>query len=349
MKKWVIESESIEYNKYNLKADHLKVLKELEELIHKSIPRISEVNWGSFGVEIKDNEIVGIGLFDCKLNTLPNSIIALKSLKSLFLPVNQFKTFPSLISKLLSLEYINLDDNLLNSIPDSISNLTSLKSLSLACNQIFQLPDSIAQLRSLETILLWSNKLQSFPDSILQLESLIELDISDNNFNLIPNKIDSLKSLEYLGLAKLYLEELPISIGNLESLQTLILNSNQLKTLPKTIGDLSSLEYLDIRRNKFNDLPDSMSRLNSLKKLRVERNVYKINPKLEKFKPNIKMGYFASLIFILFGGLMIIIPIILNFLIFSHNPRSIIFPMSIGLLFIVGGLVIFYELYKDSF
>ena len=80
-------------------------------------------------VVIKDNHVVGLGLYNKGLTSLPETIGQLTSLKELWLTSNQLKSLPETIGQLTSLKELYLHENKLTSLPETIGQLTALEEL----------------------------------------------------------------------------------------------------------------------------------------------------------------------------------------------------------------------------
>ncbi len=188
------------------------------------------------------------------------------------------------ISKLTSLEVLDLSENRLKSIPETIGNLTSLKELLIWDNQLESLPESIGNLASLQELNLAINEIESLPESIGNLKSIKTLDlgglkyVSCNVLESLPDSIGNLTSLQSLYLYRNQLKTLPESIGNLQSLKELDLYNNESESLPGSIGNLALLEYLKLSKNRLKTLPLSFKNLISLKKLHLKGNPLVKNP-----------------------------------------------------------------------
>ena len=102
-------------NKWSVKPYQAKVLKELEKLLGRPILQVDEIKWDTVGFKIKENNIIGLGLFNCELTILPESIGTLQSLQELNLTHNQLNTLPESIGNLQSLQTLDLFHNQLNS------------------------------------------------------------------------------------------------------------------------------------------------------------------------------------------------------------------------------------------
>ncbi|MFX1259474.1 MAG: TIR domain-containing protein [Promethearchaeota archaeon] len=72
---------------------------------------MEKVEDDTFGVKIEGDEVLGLGLYDCELSTLPESIENLTSLQRLWLNSNKLKTLPESFSQLKSLKKIYLKEN----------------------------------------------------------------------------------------------------------------------------------------------------------------------------------------------------------------------------------------------
>ena len=195
------------------------------------------------------------------------------ALRLWYLPVQVFPTSAvEEISKLSSLETLQLSNHNVEWIPESFSNLQKLKSLNL--NQIFigAFPESITTLSNLEKLNLSRNYISSLPESIKELKSLKELDLGRNKIKIIYDIIGDLSKLENLKLNGNELKELPESIGNLRYLKVLKLDNNHLTTLPDSIGKLKYLETLELMENDLVELPDSIRQLDSLRFIDLKDN-----------------------------------------------------------------------------
>ncbi len=91
-----------------IKPEQAQALEELEKLIDNSIPQVEEIEWNTFGVKTDGKNVIGLGLYDQGLSTLPESIGNLRSLKELYLHRNQLSTLPESIGNLNSSNFSNL-------------------------------------------------------------------------------------------------------------------------------------------------------------------------------------------------------------------------------------------------
>lgn len=207
-----------------------------------TIPLVEEIERETFGIKIDNDNIVGIGLFCCRLKALPESIGNLKSLQKLRLESNQLETLPESIGGLESLQELRLEENQIKTIPESIGNLSLLKELDLENNQLTTLPESIGNLKSLQELWLGDNQLTNLPESIGNLKSLKVLIVEGNQLKTLPESIGNLKSLQTLVIGNNPLRTLPKSIVYLKSLKKIILSSDQLTCLPESLKERKIIE-----------------------------------------------------------------------------------------------------------
>ncbi|MHA1717944.1 MAG: leucine-rich repeat domain-containing protein [Promethearchaeota archaeon] len=211
--------EIVNYHGVSLFHQDYEFLIDLESKIGE-IPIVSNISWNSFGFKTENMRILGLSIYNMNINSIPDSIGSLFSLKEL-----------------------HLDSNMLSTLPQSIENLKSLKILNLGHNKFKTIPKCILTLSSLEELTLWSNNIISIPESIGNLKMLKKLYLFDNNIKSIPNEIGGLKSLKILDLKKNKLENLPDSITKLKSLKKLLIKSNQFTPLSEDINNwLKDLE-----------------------------------------------------------------------------------------------------------
>ncbi|XP_067934863.1 uncharacterized protein [Watersipora subatra] len=217
------------------------------------------------------------------INELPDSFIQLQKLKVLRITGNSvlsipfgLQTVPEVVTKLTSLEELDLSNNRINELPDSLGSLKSLRKLNLSGKPIEVLPESITSLSSLEELDLSWCKINQLPESLGSLTLLRKLNVSSNPIEVLPEYITSLSSLEELDLSHCKISQLPESLGSLTSLRKLKLNINHIKVLPESITALSSLEELNLSVGKISQLPESLGSLESLRKLDLFGNPFEV-------------------------------------------------------------------------
>ena len=118
----------------NLILEQPESLKILEILIGETIPIVDEINEDSFGIQIENRGIIGLGLANCDLTE-----------------------FPEPITKITTLKILTLKRNMIVKIPESIGNLTSLESLDLRYNKLESLPNTFWKLKKLKVLYMKEN------------------------------------------------------------------------------------------------------------------------------------------------------------------------------------------------
>ncbi|KAM0861830.1 hypothetical protein ACQ4PT_045619 [Festuca glaucescens] len=176
---------------------------------------------------------------------------------------------------LRKLKYLNLRDNtFIGSIPVSISKLVSLEVINLSGNNTSGALQNTGfkNLRNLRELHLGSNQLSgSLPASVFALPCLEYLDLSENLFQgHIP--INSSWKCSSM-LQTIRLSENMLS-GNLSHIKSLNLSNNFFTgSIPATFANLSQIESLDLSENRLNgSIPWQLTRLSSLEVFSVAYN-----------------------------------------------------------------------------
>lgn len=202
-------------------------------------------------IEAINKQVISIQISGTFLNTIPDSIKNVKSLKRLWLSNNRFTEVPRALCFLPNLEELLLDGNLISSVPKKIQNLTKLKKLDLAGNNDIPLCLEVDE----NTLFRRGNKIKELPDEIGNLSRLETLNLRRNDLTYLPANIDRLLSLKYLIVSSNRITGLPESFTKLKSLRQLDLSYNQFTSYPNVIIDLPSLSELDVSWNPLPDLP----------------------------------------------------------------------------------------------
>ena len=185
------------------------------------------------GVEIENDHVIGLNLFNNKLiGQIPSSIGNLKYLKILNLAFNQLHgQIPSEITGLQKLKILRLGkNNLTGSIPDNIGDMMSLEVLDVYDNDLSgTLPSSIGKLINIRLFVLSNNAIEGeIPKSIGDLIQLEGLELAYNKIN----------------------GQLPKSLGRLINLNRLILSENNLNgVVPEEVFALPKLRMLQLQNN----------------------------------------------------------------------------------------------------
>ena len=112
--------------KYFVKSDQARVLHLIENQMEDYIPLRAGI--------VENKQIVELNLDSKGLETLPDSIGALKSLKTLILTRNKLINLPESFGTLKALQELSLHDNKLTKLPENFWGLKDLKTLWLGKN-----------------------------------------------------------------------------------------------------------------------------------------------------------------------------------------------------------------------
>jgi len=209
---------------------------------------------------------------------IPKEIGKLKNLVELVLENNGVQSLPNEIEKLSSLKILNLSRNKLEEV-SSIFSLLSLESLNLSNNEISNIPKDISKLKVLETLDLSQNKLNKVPD-IFDFHALKSLNLSNNEISNIPKDISKLKVLETLDLSQNKLEALPDIFNHFVFMKNLDLSGNNLTELPDNFF-FTSYEYLNLSGNNLFKLPLSICDIDHIDKLIISNISENLKLKLD--------------------------------------------------------------------
>ncbi|KAL4586223.1 hypothetical protein LXL04_010857 [Taraxacum kok-saghyz] len=188
--------------------------------------------------------------------TFPLSFANLTQLEYLNLSHNNFTgSFVVSFNNLTRLEYLDLSsNNFIGTFPVSLTNLTRLTYLDLSANYLSgTIPSRLGSLKNLERLILSQNQLTGpVPPSFGYMINLTLLDLSTNLLNgSIPKEICNLKKLKTLNLANNRLDgPIPSVLGLLTHLEFLNFGMNNISgSIPIEITYLESLQRLDLNHN----------------------------------------------------------------------------------------------------
>ena len=154
---------------FKLKIDPTQARKEYDRWL-----MISKEKYSRSLLDVKTNGDRALFATNLNLESIPNEILQLDSIKSLDLSHNDLAEYDfSKLDKMERLEWINLSTNGLTSFPKGITELKHLKKLILSHNRIENIPVQELLRSNIEYINLIGNEL---PDTTLnKLKSKMEV------------------------------------------------------------------------------------------------------------------------------------------------------------------------------
>ncbi|XP_066519681.1 volume-regulated anion channel subunit LRRC8E isoform X2 [Hoplias malabaricus] len=188
--------------------------------------------------------LVTLELTACELERLPSAVFSLSNLQELDLRENRLTT----VEEILSLQHcrrlstLKLWHNSITTVPEHISKLRSLETLDLSWNTIRKLPPRLCYSTKLKHLDLSHNQLTSLPPEIGILQSLWHFSVAYNSLEALPDELFSCKRLRTLALGNNSIVFLSPRVGNLAQLVRLELKGNRLESLPLEIEDCSLLK-----------------------------------------------------------------------------------------------------------
>eukprot|EP01064_Diplonema_japonicum_P027954 TRINITY_DN4190_c0_g2_i1.p1 TRINITY_DN4190_c0_g2~~TRINITY_DN4190_c0_g2_i1.p1 ORF type:complete len:1284 (+),score=194.52 TRINITY_DN4190_c0_g2_i1:69-3920(+) len=218
-------------------------------------------------VDVSQNKLIywGFPMGDCKMlqsllvfensitGTIPESVMAIPSLKLLDLRNNEFEgTIPAVVSQLKQIGLIYLASNRLSGTIPDLGNMTSAPRLTVDfhSNMFYgTIPDSIEKLTNLFYLDLSENNLEgTIPACLGTMPQLYYLELSSNRFR--GNLPTGLGSMRYLGAAANNLGgTVPPSIFSSTMLEYLSLEDNNLNGVLPPVSEMSALQYINLGRN----------------------------------------------------------------------------------------------------
>jgi hypothetical protein len=190
-----------------------------------------------------------LDLDDNHFSSVPEGLVHLTSLDTLYLAGNQLETLPKWFGQLNQLEFLDISENYFNTLPEILSQLQNLAILRCSINDF-----------------------HTFPPVIVQLTQLEELDINLNRLSKLPSQVGQLSQLTYLNLADNHLTTLPHQFNQLQNLEKLILDGNAFGMVPSSILQLTNLGVVSFKDNQLMEFPLELTDLPALYKFNLAEN-----------------------------------------------------------------------------
>ena len=227
-------------------------------------------------------------------SSIPQCLGQLKHLKHLDLSWCRLEKCPQVVSKLQSLESLNLHGNFYMETlaPLMLGNLTNLEHLDVNYCGLSQCPVFPTEMKKLRHVNMGLNNFRSINDSVKNLTNLQCLDISICELTEFPEAVTNIKTLVHLNLSGNVLKELSESIVKLTKLQHLDVSKCSITECPDYIGELKSLRHLDLSNNDISDLPMALASLEHLRELCIVNCNMEVLPSVcEKISANVQVDF----------------------------------------------------------
>jgi Leucine-rich repeat (LRR) protein len=291
------------------------------------IERITATDFIDGSTGSKYYKIKQLNLNNMSLDSIPNSIINLDSLKILNLSNNQIEFLPEDICNINDqLDSLDVSNNLLCNphVPICITNieptLTAFFASQNGCSYQMSPKDrnfikrmilenwtavseNDSEYDSLWTILndedniTWQEfteeDIETLEPTVVSRIVTLKYEGFNSDIGTIPPEIGAVDSLKFMYLSHNDLSDIPTEIGDLKRLQSLYLDHNKIEIVPESIGGgdgLKKLEHLILNDNQIDSVYTHLSYLTSLTKLDLSRNNLETLPSdLCGFSPVIKI------------------------------------------------------------
>lgn len=215
-----------------------------------------------------------------KITELPRMLFQCEELRYLDVSDNEIQSLPSLISKLVNLQTLNLSRNCLKhvDIPMNIHRCQKLTVLDLSSNTLDKVPEGLTSLVNLEELYLNDTYIEYLPANFGRLCNLKILELRDNNMTALPKSLRRMTQLVRLDLSNNDFADMPEVIGNMTNLKELWVNGNCIGSLNSNIGNLQNLLDFDASKNDIEFLPKEIGRCTKLTSLILSNNLLKELP-----------------------------------------------------------------------
>lgn len=219
--------------------DAKKLLKLLRNMDSGYEPTIEERQWL--------NQIGFVDFPNMGLTELPESIVQIPKLQTLFLDRNQLSKLPEVIRHLKNLESLYIRENPLKELPDWLGDCSQLRKLAIGDIGLTELPEWLQRLSNLQSLSIGGNLLKELPDWLGDFQNLKELYLNGLNLTSLPAWLQRLSNLATLEIGRNPLKELPGWLGDFKHLKLLGLHSLSLAELPESLLRLQLPFFTDWR------------------------------------------------------------------------------------------------------
>ncbi|KAG8014859.1 Volume-regulated anion channel subunit LRRC8E, partial [Nibea albiflora] len=144
--------------------------------------------------------LVTLRLWHNKITYIPDHMSKLHSLEMLDVSWNKIRKLPSRMFYCTKLRHLDVSHNQLTSISSEVGILQGLQFFSAAFNTLETLPEELFSCKRLKTLLLGNNCLPSLSSRVSNLAQLVRLEIKGNRLESLPVEIGDCPLLTVSGL-----------------------------------------------------------------------------------------------------------------------------------------------------
>jgi internalin A len=245
------------------------------------------------------------------LTEVPSVVSTLLDLKILWIQDNDISELPEFVGALPQLSQIRCYNNRITEIPKSLGNLLSLQVVWAHNNQISVIPRELGNILSLTVLSFEGNSaISRLPKRLGLLTNLRELHLDVPNFTSPPKFIlqkPATQVISYLGriykckrtgtldLRGFGMPYIPPEALKYSNITELLISDNNLSELPEEIAGFSDLTKLYVSNNKLKVLPEFVCNLRDLEDLRFSVNKIDVIPDGIGQLKRLKVSYFPPL------------------------------------------------------
>lgn len=241
-------------------------------------------------VHLHDTGLLSLDLSGLSLPCIPPQISRLTTLQALNLANNRIEELSPELGRLTQLTALDLRGNPLQphltNIAEALDDLALVKlcdvrgdKLDLSYCFLSSVPEEIRwHSQSLTQLKLPHNEITSLPEWIDEMKVLGTVVMDSNLLEQVPQALLTLPKLVILMISDNKIVSLPDNIDVAQRLQALMLPGNSIPSLPPSIGKLADLKAISLASNALTTIPEEIGNCSSLRLLDFSNNEIEVIP-----------------------------------------------------------------------
>eukprot|EP01087_Luapelamoeba_hula_P016885 TRINITY_DN5244_c0_g1_i1.p1 TRINITY_DN5244_c0_g1~~TRINITY_DN5244_c0_g1_i1.p1 ORF type:complete len:566 (-),score=94.91 TRINITY_DN5244_c0_g1_i1:21-1718(-) len=207
-------------------------------------------NWPEGLAEL---HLISLNIGGNGLRAIPDPVYNIRTLRTLIVSDNNGLIITEKLSRLSSLEHLEMCKCNLDKLPPGIGTLSQLSHLDFRHNFVTELPDELSQLPNMRVFNAEGNQLVQFDNvDMRQWTQMEEFLLRNNKIDHLPRGIGHMQRLRVLDVGENQLTELPREVGWLDqSMRKLLAGQNRLQGIPGELSFLNPAIELDLSNNPF--------------------------------------------------------------------------------------------------